>query len=118
MGNPRIALKVRILPDLAVAGSHRQGPVRGMGDGTAGVDPLQPLVAINFACFRDRLVAIPLEMQMRRSQNIEIRHRHHYRKATVRVHQYPDGQLAIFDGPSCLARFDPIGKPIDVSRAA
>jgi hypothetical protein len=46
------------------------------------------------------------------------RHRHHYVKATVRVHQYPDGQLAIFDGPSCLARFDPRGKPIDVSRAA
>jgi hypothetical protein len=46
------------------------------------------------------------------------RHRHHYVKATVRVHQYPDGQLAIFDGPSCLARFDPNGKPINLSRAA
>jgi len=46
------------------------------------------------------------------------RHRHHYVRATVRVHQYPDGPLAIFDGPSCLARFDPDGKPIDVSRAA
>jgi hypothetical protein len=46
------------------------------------------------------------------------RHRHHYVKATVRVHEYPDGQLAIFDGPSCLARFDRNGKPIDVSRAA
>lgn len=46
------------------------------------------------------------------------RHRHHYVKATVRVHQYPDGSLAIFDGPGCLARFDPTGKPIDVSRAA
>jgi len=46
------------------------------------------------------------------------RHRHHYVKATVRVHQYPDGRLAIFDGPSCLARFDATGKPIDVSRAA
>jgi len=46
------------------------------------------------------------------------RHRHHYVKATVRVHQYPDGRLAIFDGPSCLARFDRNGKPIDVSRAA
>lgn len=46
------------------------------------------------------------------------RHRHHYVKATVRVHQYPDGQLAIFDGPGCLARFDRNGKPIDVSRAA
>jgi hypothetical protein len=46
------------------------------------------------------------------------RHRHHYVKATVRVHQYPDGLLAIFDGPTCLARFDPDGKTIDVSRAA
>ena len=46
------------------------------------------------------------------------RHRHHYVKATVRVHEYPDGRLAIFDGPSCLARFDRNGKPIDVWRAA
>jgi hypothetical protein len=33
-------------------------------------------------------------------------HRRHYVRATVRVHQYPDGSLAIFDGPRCLARFD------------
>ena len=46
------------------------------------------------------------------------RHRHHYVKAIVRVHEYPDGQLAIFDGPSCLARFTRNGKPIDASRAA
>jgi transposase len=46
------------------------------------------------------------------------RHRHHYVKATVRVHEYPDGQLAIFDGPSCLARFDRKANPINVSRAA
>jgi helix-turn-helix protein len=46
------------------------------------------------------------------------RHRRHYVKASVRVHEYPDGQLAIFDGPSCLARFDSDGNPIDVPRAA
>jgi hypothetical protein len=46
------------------------------------------------------------------------RHRHHYVKATVRVHEYPDGRLAIFDGPSLLARFDHNGKPINASRAA
>lgn len=46
------------------------------------------------------------------------RHRHHYVKASVRVHEYPDGQLAIFDGPSCLARFDPEGKPVDAAKAA
>jgi transposase len=46
------------------------------------------------------------------------RHRHHYVKATLRVHEYPDGRLAVFDGPSCLARFDPTGKPLNASRAA
>jgi hypothetical protein len=45
-------------------------------------------------------------------------HRHHYVKATVRVHEYPDGRLAVFDGPRCLARFDAKGRPIDASRAA
>ena len=37
-------------------------------------------------------------------------HRHHYVKATVRVHEYPDGGLAIYDGPRCLARYDAAGK--------
>ena len=41
------------------------------------------------------------------------RHRRHYVKATVCVHEYPDGRLAIFDGPRCLARFDSRGVPID-----
>ena len=34
------------------------------------------------------------------------KHRHHYVKAAVRVHEYPDGRLAVFDGPRCLARYD------------
>ena len=41
------------------------------------------------------------------------RHRHHYVKAAVCVHEYPDGRLAIFDGPRCLARYDATGVPID-----
>ena len=45
-------------------------------------------------------------------------HRHHYVKATVRLHEYPDGRIAIFDGPRCLVRFGPRGHPIDASRAA
>ena len=32
-------------------------------------------------------------------------HRQHYVRATIRVHEYPDGSLAIFDGPRCLARY-------------
>jgi len=39
----------------------------------------------------------------------EQRHRRHYVRASVRVHAYPDGQMAIFDGPRCLARYDATG---------
>ncbi len=41
------------------------------------------------------------------------RHRHHYVKARVRVHHYPDGHLAVFHGPRCLARYDADGERID-----
>jgi transposase len=35
--------------------------------------------------------------------------RAHFVKAAVRVHQYPDGTLAVFHGPRCLARYDAAG---------
>ena len=41
------------------------------------------------------------------------RHRHHYVKARVRVHEYPDGHLAVFHGPRCLARYDAAGETIN-----
>ncbi len=41
------------------------------------------------------------------------RHRHHYVKTTVRVHEYPDASLAVFHGPRCLARFDAAGAEIE-----
>ncbi len=60
-----------------------------------------------------------LQWQGRSWQIPPQRHRHHYVKATVRVHQYPDGRLAIFDGPRCLARFDHKGQLTNApSRAA
>jgi transposase len=45
-------------------------------------------------------------------------HRHHYVRARLRVHEYPDGRLAIFDGPRCLARYDQHGRTADVSSRA
>jgi transposase len=44
-------------------------------------------------------------------------HRHHYVRATVRVHEYPDGRLALFDGPRCLARYAADGTLNDQSCA-
>ena len=37
--------------------------------------------------------------------------RHHWVKARVRVHHYPDDTLALFHGPSCIARYDASGRP-------
>jgi hypothetical protein len=38
--------------------------------------------------------------------------RPHFVRATVKVHQYPDGGLAIFHGRRCLGRYDDKGAPI------
>jgi len=40
-------------------------------------------------------------------------HRRHFVKASVRVHDYPDGTLAIFHGPRRLARYTADGTPLD-----
>lgn len=37
-------------------------------------------------------------------------HRFHYVKATVRVHEYPDGTLAVFHGPRRLAHYEAGGQ--------
>src|SRR6516225_5539883 len=36
--------------------------------------------------------------------------RAHYVKARVRVHEYPDGALALFHGPRCIARYNAQGE--------
>lgn len=37
----------------------------------------------------------------------------HFVRARVRVHDYPDGTLAVFHGPRRLARYDGAGRPLD-----
>jgi hypothetical protein len=44
--------------------------------------------------------------------------RPHFVRAMVRVHEYPDGRLAIFHGPHRLADYDPEGKPRDDAKLA
>jgi len=57
-----------------------------------------------------------------RSQGLRLQipqppHRFHDVKVTVRVHAYPDGTLAVFHGPRCLARYDADGRLIETGRA-
>ena len=44
--------------------------------------------------------------------------RPHFVKASVRVHEYPDGTLAVFLGPHRLADYDADGAYIDPNRKA
>ena len=55
----------------------------------------------NCVTYQNRLLHIPAD-----------RHRCHYVKAKVRVHEYPDRSLAIFHGPRCLARYHGLGKEL------
>jgi hypothetical protein len=48
-----------------------------------------------------------------RLQLPESRVRAHYVKARVKVHEYPDGTLAVFHGPRLLARYDAAGGAIE-----
>lgn len=40
------------------------------------------------------------------------KHRFHYVKCKVKIHEYPDGTMAIFYGPRCLERYDRQGKAV------
>jgi len=55
----------------------------------------------NCVAYQNKLLQIPADQ-----------HRCHYVKAKVRVHEYPNGQLATFYGPRCLARYDVKGKEL------
>ena len=56
----------------------------------------------NTVRYKRRLLQLPAD-----------RHRRHYVKVTVSVHEYPDGTLAVFHGPRCLERYRATGEPID-----
>jgi hypothetical protein len=53
-----------------------------------------------------------------RLQLPESRARAHYVKARVKVHEYPDGTLAVFHGPRLLARYDAAGEALHDHREA
>jgi hypothetical protein len=46
----------------------------------------------------------------------EHKHRHHFVRASVKVHEYPDQSLAIFHGPRCLARYDQKGELLEAQK--
>jgi len=109
-------LEARFVPDY-----NARFAVEAAEPGSAFVPYLGRPLADVLCVQEDRVVGADncVSFNRRSLQIPQQRHRQHYVRATVRVHQYPDGALAIFDGPRCLARFDPKGRASDVvSQAA
>jgi transposase len=61
----------------------------------------------NCVAYQNKLLQIPAD-----------RHRCHYVKAKVRVHEYADGKLAIFHGPRRLALYAANGKELKIKTKA
>ena len=76
-------------------------PFAGPLDDILCVQEERTVAGDNTVCYKRRTLAIPPD-----------RRRHHYVKARVRAHEHPDGTLAVFHGPRCLACYQADGKPI------
>ena len=77
-------------------------PFAGTLDDILCVQEERTVAGDNTLRYKNRSLQIPAD-----------RHRHHYVKARVRVHEYPDGTLAVFHGPRRLACYTAQGEPID-----
>ena len=77
-------------------------PFAGNLDDILCVQEERTVAGDNTVRYKNRSLQIPAD-----------RHRHHYVKAKVKVHEYPHGGLAVFHGPRCLARSDPDGETLE-----
>ena len=89
--------------------------VKPEGEGSAFVPWIGPALADILCVQEERQVGNDNTVRFQGVvlQIPEHAHRRHFVKATVKVHQYPDGRLAVFHGPLCLARYARDGTVID-----
>ena len=118
-----IATTNRYLAETYIAEHNARFAVPAAEEGDAFVPFLGDVA--NILCARhDRIVANDncIRFEGLILQIPEQRHRRHFVKATVCVHHYPDGSLALFHGPRRLADYtaagDLIGKEVSNQSAA
>jgi transposase len=94
---------------------NRRFAVAAVEAGTAFVPWIGTNLTEILCVHEERMVANDntIRYQGRSLQIPPDRHRFHYVKVTVRIHAYPDGTLAVFHGPRCLARYQPDGRLIE-----
>ncbi len=110
----------RFLRDRFLVAYNRRFAVSAAEAGTAFVPWIGSNLAEILCVQAERIVANDntVRYQGRCLQIPPDPHRFHYVKSPVRVHEYPDGTLAVFHGPRCLARYHADGQLMAPERVA
>ncbi len=110
----------RFLIEEYLPGHNEKFAIKPSGDGSAFVPFAGDLA--NVLCVQEERVVGKDNTVRYKNRCLQIPadcHRNHYVKARVRVHEYPNGQLAVFHGPRKLAMYEPDGTEIkDVKEQA
>jgi transposase len=118
-GITEMAAANRFLRDRFLPAYNQRFAVASSEVGTAFVPWIGTTLADILCMQEDRVVANDNTVRYH-GRSLQIppdQHRFHYVKVTVRVHEYPDGTLAVFHGPRSLARYQPDGRVIESSEA-
>lgn len=118
-GITEMAAANRYLAKRFLPGYNRRFVVSAAEPGTAFVPWIGAGLTDVLCVQEERVVAKDntVHYQGKRLQLPPDRYRFHYVKTTVRVHEYPDGTLAVFHGPRCLARYHADGRLVETGRA-
>ena len=103
----------RFLDEEYLPAHNKRFSINPSGDGVAFVPFAADLTEI-LCVHEDRVVSKDNTVRYK-NRTLQIpadSHRHHYVKARIRVHEYPDGQMALFHGPRKLAQYTAEGKEI------
>jgi transposase len=116
-GITEVAVANRFLKRRFVPAYNREFMVAAAETGSAFVPWIGGSLK-DILCLQEERVVRPDNCVAYQNQLLQIpadRHRCHYVKAKVRVHEYPNHQLAIFHGPRCLAHYDANGKELKLN---
>ncbi len=117
-GITEMAVANRYLTEQFLPQYNHRFMVRATEPGTAFIPWIGPHLAEILCVQEERVVAKDNTV---RYQGLSLQipqdpHRFHYVKVAVRVHAYPDGTLAVFHGPRCLARYGADGQLIETGQ--
>jgi hypothetical protein len=101
----------RYLKESFIPAYNRRFAIQAQEEGTAFVPWIGTGLSDILCLQKERVVGKDntVRYQGKTLQIPKDKHRYHYVKAKVRVHEYPGGTLAVFHGPRCLAHYQADG---------